>query len=157
MDSLKTMENISEMFSNPAVVWFIIGLALLLGELVLPGLIVLFFGIGGWIVSLMLLFAPDISLNTQLLIFIISSLLSLALLRRSLKKWIDERQGTKSESVLEEYVGKKCVSEADFKNGTGKVTFKGALWEAKSDEEVKKGDSLIITEVDSIRLIVKPI
>lgn len=151
------MENFSTLLSNPAVIWFLIGLVLLVSEFFVPGLIILFFGIGCWVASLALLFIPDMPLNIQLIIFLVSSVLSLFLLRNSLKKWIGISD-KKDDSSLEEYIGKECIAETDFDPGmAGKVSFKGARWEAHSTSEIKKGDTVIIKSVDSIRFIVEPI
>jgi len=151
------MEDFSTLLSNPAVIWFLIGLFLLVSEFFIPGLIILFFGVGCWVASLALLFMPDMPLNVQLVIFLVSSVLSLFLLRNSLKKWIGKSDKT-DDSTLEEYVGKQCMAETDFLPGTeGKVSFRGAQWEATSTSEIKKGDAVIIKSVDSIRFIVEPI
>ena len=150
------MENYSNLLANPAVIWFLMGLVLLMSEFFLPGLIILFFGVGCWIASLALLFMPDMPLNIQLVIFLISSILSLALLRKYLKKWLGKSE-KKDDSNLEEYVGKHCIAETDFVPGIGgKVSFRGAQWEAHSNSEIKKGDSLVIKAVESIHLIVEP-
>ncbi len=71
-------------FLKPELIWFLIGLLLLLAEFMIPGLIVFFFGVGAWIVAVCCL-ATDITLNVQLLIFIISSMLLLVLLRSWVK------------------------------------------------------------------------
>ena len=74
-----------DILSDPAVIWFLIGLGLLLLELILPGLVILFFGIGAWITALVCAIA-DINLNWQIFIFLVASLLGLVLLRKYLKK-----------------------------------------------------------------------
>jgi len=71
-------------FLRPEIIWFLIGLILLIMEFVLPGLIIAFFGVGAWIVALVCLIT-DIGINTQLIIFILSSVLSLMCLRKWLK------------------------------------------------------------------------
>ena len=38
-------------FLKPELIWFLIGLVLLLMEFAIPGLVVLFFGIGAWVVA----------------------------------------------------------------------------------------------------------
>ena len=114
-----------------------------------------FFGVGCWVASIALLIIPDLSLNAQLITFLTSSVLSLVLLRKSLKKWIDKSKRVEDDN-LEEYVGKQCIAESDFDEGSGgKVSFKGAIWEAHSQDKIKKGDTLVIKAVDSIRLIVE--
>ena len=37
---------------NPVLIWFLIGLALVLSEFMLPGIILVFFGLGAWAVCL---------------------------------------------------------------------------------------------------------
>ena len=69
-----------DILSDPAVIWFMVGLGLLLLELAIPGLVILFFGVGAWVTALVCALS-DINLNLQILIFLIASLLRLVLLR----------------------------------------------------------------------------
>ncbi len=93
-------------FLRPEIIWFLIGLALLIMEFVLPGLIIAFFGVGAWIVALVCLIT-DIGINTQLIIFIISSVLSLLCLRKWLKGVFMGHAVSKQnlKENLEEFVG----------------------------------------------------
>ena len=151
------MQDLNELLSDPKVIWFLIGLVFLLAEFVLPGLIILFFGIGCWVTSLSLLWFPDLSFNYQLTIFLISSVVSLGLLRRSLKKLLD-RKNKDVDDVLEEYINKHCIVENEILPEIGgKVSFKGALWNANSDIKIKKGETVVIKKIDGIHLIVEPL
>jgi len=67
-------------YLKPELIWFLVGLLLLLLEFAAPGLIVFFFGLGACIVAVVCLLT-DITLNTQLIIFIVSSFLFLLILR----------------------------------------------------------------------------
>lgn len=148
------MESIA---TNPTVIWFLVGLVLLLAELALPGLIIVFFGIGAWVAALCCLIF-NININEQLLIFLISSLVSLALLRRLIRQRYMNRQEDYSGDIDEDYLGKTVVALTDFdEQGTGKVAFKGTTWEASSAEPMSSGQSAVITGFQSIRLIVKPL
>jgi len=138
-----------DILSDPAVIWFLIGLGLLLLELVLPGLVILFFGAGAWITALVCAIT-DINLNWQILIFLVASLLGLVLLRKYLKKRFFGRTDKKIEDQLEEFIGHKAKAVEDFKNGTGKVEFKGTRWTAQSRDPVAKGDWVIIRSKDSL-------
>ena len=138
-----------DILSNPAVIWFLIGLGLLILELVLPGLVILFFGVGAWVTALVCAFT-DINLNWQILIFLIASLLGLGLLRKYLKKRFFGRTSKEIEDQLEEFIGHKAEAIADFKGGMGKVEFKGAQWSARSVDAVNKGDWVIIRSKDSL-------
>ncbi len=140
------------------LVWFLIGLALLLLELLTPGLVLVFFGAGAWITALaVLIFEP--TLNAQLLIFLISSVLSLALLRKSIKtRFANNRKETDTADLEEDYVGKIVQAIEDFDNhGRGRVSFRGSTWQATASGPVAAGQSLIIRKFDSILLHVDPI
>ncbi|HDR67545.1 MAG TPA: NfeD family protein [Bacteroidaceae bacterium] len=145
-----------ELLSNPAVVWFLIGLGLLILELIIPGLLVLFFGVGAWITALACALF-DINLNFQIAIFLVTSLLGLVLLRNFLKKRFFDKKDEQIEDQLEEFVGRRATVISDFINGTGKVEFKGTQWKAESTAPLKKGDSVVIERKESITLIVNPI
>lgn len=140
---------------TPPVIWFLVGVVFLLLELALPGLIIFFFGVGAWIVALCLVIF-DMSLTLQLLVFVITSVVSLLLLRRFLQHKFFKQDNSNQLSLEEEFIGKIAIAEADFKAGNaGKVSFKGTNWSALADEDVLKGDKVKIISRDSITLIVK--
>lgn len=144
-----------EILSDPAVIWFLIGLGLLLLELVLPGLVILFFGAGAWVTALACVI-HDFSLNWQILIFLIASLLGLALLRKYLKRKFFDRKKGEVEDQLEEFIGKKAKAIEDFQDGNGKIEFKGTRWSARCEEPVMKNQWVKIVSKDSLILEVKP-
>jgi inner membrane protein len=124
-----------QMLSNPGLLWFIAGLALLLTELFAPSLILMFFGFGAWIVtSLYLLF--DIHLPTQLIVFAISSIVLLAFMRKKLKPvffgYVSSKQN--SGQNIDDYFGKEAVVLVRIEPGKpGKVEFNGVDWDAASE------------------------
>ena len=138
-----------DILSDPAVIWFLVGLGLLLLELVLPGLVILFFGAGAWVTALVCAFT-DINLNWQILIFLVASLLGLVLLRKYLRKRFFSRSDKEIDDQLEEFIGRKALAIDDFKDGAGKVEFKGTRWSAVCSEPVSKGDWVIIRSKDSL-------
>lgn len=144
-----------EILSDPAVIWFLIGLGLLLLELVLPGLVILFFGAGAWVTALACVI-HDFSLNWQILIFLLASLLGLALLRKYLKRKFFDRKKGEIEDQLEEFIGKKAKAIEDFQDGNGKIEFKGTRWSARCEEPVMKNQWVQIVSKDSLILEVKP-
>jgi membrane protein implicated in regulation of membrane protease activity len=152
------MEQFKEFF-EPEVIWCLVGLVLLLLEFVMPGLIVAFFGLGAWVVALVCLFT-EISINAQLIIFIVSSVVLLLLLRRWLKGVFFGHVKSKQELTedLKEYVGEKVIiTEAILANRRGKVEFHGTNWEAEADEEIAEGSLVEIVGKDNITLKVKPV
>jgi membrane protein implicated in regulation of membrane protease activity len=152
------MDKIKE-FLRPDLIWFLVGLVLLILEFALPGLIIFFFGVGAWIVALICLFM-DIGINTQLIIFIICSILSLLILRRWLKGVFLGHSGMKQDlkKNLEEFVGQRAVvKEKIVPKIGGKVEFHGSNWEAHADEEISEGTVVEIVGKDNITLRVKAV
>ena len=148
-----------ELIQNPAIIWFIIGLAFLLAELALPGLIIIFFGVGAWITALTYLIF-DFGFNSQLIIFILSSLVSLALLRRFLVK--DKNPAPpylNSNELNQEFIGHTCTVSEPILPGPngGRVQFRGTNWKAISHVPVTAGETVRIIAKDSIVLVVQPL
>ena len=146
-------------FLKPEFIWAVIGLILFLLEFALPGLIVFFFGIGAWVVAGVCLFA-DISLNVQLVIFLVSSVLLLLALR----KWIRgifvghvySRQNAAED--IEECGGHKVlVKNAIIPPQTGSVELNGVDWKAQADCQIQSGQMVEIIRRDNLTLIVKPL
>jgi len=147
---------LAEFFQNTAVIWFLIGAVLILLELVVPGLVLVFFGVGAWVTALVCLFG-DVGINTQLIIFLASSLISLAMLRNMVKKRYMDRKSPDSD-LEDEYIGQTVVAADSFAAGeTGKVIFKGSSWEAIAQQAVTAGQRLKITGYKSIKLFVEPL
>jgi membrane protein implicated in regulation of membrane protease activity len=137
---------------TPPVIWFLIGLALLLLELAVPGLIVIFFGVGAWIVAVCLLIF-DMSLTAQLLVFGITSIVSLLLLRKFLRKRFFKEVDSNEGSLDDEFIGRIGIAETKLIAGKpGKISFKGTQWTAISDRDIDQGEQVKITGKDSITL-----
>jgi len=150
MDSIKD-------FLKPELIWFLVGLALLVLEFIMPGLIIGFFGIGAWIVAIICLMA-DIGINAQLIIFIIASVLSLLLLRKWLKGIFIGHVKSKQDMTedLNEFIGERAiVKEKITPKAGGKVELHGTNWIAKADEEIAEGTVVEIIAKDNLTLKVK--
>ena len=140
---------------RPELLWFILGLAFFLLELVIPGFVIFFFGIGAWLTSLVCLIANP-WLDLQIIIFSITSIHTLRLLRKMLTRKFFNEGGPSAEMLADEFIGKNAVALHDFARGSsGKVEFKGTTWTAKSTEDIKAGQTVEIIEKESINLIVK--
>jgi inner membrane protein len=146
-----------KVFLKPELIWFLVGLVLLIMELAAPGLIIFFFGVGAWIVAIVCLIT-DIGINAQLIIFIISSILSLLILRQWLKGIFvghSEAQQNLRED-LQEYIGERAVVKENISpKSRGKVEFHGTNWDAQADEEIAAGEAVEITGKNNITLTVK--
>lgn len=146
-----------QILTKPELIWFIIGLIFLILELMLPGFVIFFFGIGAWVTSLACLIANP-GTNAQIIIFSLTSVLALVALRKMLKKkFLDNKVGSAA-LFDDEFTGSKAVAITSFGRGVkGKVEFKGASWTATSDHDIAAGGTVIIISKESINLIVEPI
>ena len=152
------MESIKEFF-KPEIIWFIIGIALLVAEFAIPGLVVFFFGVGACIVATILLIF-DLPLAWQLFIFIISSVILLFSLRRWLAKiFVGRTIGEKEyQEIEDDFIGRRGMVTAEIKpNIPGKIELNGTGWKAEADEIIKKGTPVEVIDKDNITLKVKPL
>ena len=149
-------------FLRPELIWFLVGLVLLIMEFMLPGLIIFFFGVGAWIVAIVCLLSSYVqgSVNAQLLIFIVSSVLSLLILRKWIKGVFLGHSGAKQDlrEDLKEFIGERATVIEDITpKAGGKVEFHGTNWEARADGDIAAGAVVEIIGKDNITLKVREI
>lgn len=134
------------------LMWLIMGVMCFLLELVLPGFILFFFGLGAWITALACYLHP-VTLNYQLLIFLSSSLLSLLLLRNFLRRIFF---GDVSDDETHDSEGDTAEVIADIvPPAEGQVLYSGTQWRAVADERIEKGTIVTIVSQDGITMRVK--
>jgi len=97
-------------FSRPELFWFILGLGLFLLELVIPGLIIFFFGLGAWVTALVCLIGnPGINLQDS---DFCSKFNALALRSQKIiqRKFLNSKS-THSDDVEDEFTGKEALPQ----------------------------------------------
>ena len=145
--------------SNPTLLWFLVGLVLAFLEFAVPGVILIFFGVAAWIVAFTVYIGLTSSIESQLLTFIVSSILLLVFLRRWVKGKFHGHVRDVQDPLknLDEFTGKEVLVLEDVIPGKtgGYVEFKGASWSAVSEEPFKKGELAIITGLDGLTLKIK--
>jgi membrane protein implicated in regulation of membrane protease activity len=147
---------VTNVFSRPELFWFILGLGLFLLELVMPGFIIFFFGLGAWITAIVCLIGHP-GTNLQIIIFAVTSTLLLIALRKIIQNKFLNSKRTRTDDIEDEFTGKEAIAKIDFGGlKQGKVEFKGTTWTAESGSEVKEGQRVVIIEKDSFKLIVEP-
>lgn len=142
--------------NTPGLLWFLAGVVLLLLELSMPSFVLFFFAIGAWLTAAAA-WLYDVTLNTQILIFIVASLVSLLALRRFVKKAFGGgRVGdVKSDHPLAES-GTRVVVVADIvPPSEGKIKYSGTTWRAKANENIEAGEIAEIIEQDGLLMTVR--
>jgi membrane protein implicated in regulation of membrane protease activity len=144
---------------NPVLIWFLAGLALVLFEFTVPGVILVFFGLGAWIAALTTWAGLTDSWTSQLLTFSVTSVMLLVFMRRWFRaKFMGHLTGDQDPlENLDEFNGQVVVVTADIDPiGGGKVEYKGADWSARCDTALPAGARAVIQSADGITLVVRP-
>ena len=146
---------------NPELLWFIVGLVFIVAELMMPGFIIFFFGIGAWVTALGAGLGILPSFNLQLLTFLVSSGFSLAIFRKKGKKYFEGKVSGKlaAGEDLDDIRGQRAVVIAPIEPNAvgGKVEYHGTVWQASSDVAIENGAVVVITERKNLVLHVKPL
>jgi inner membrane protein len=129
----------------PWLIWFLLGIALACSELFMPAFILFFFGIGCLGVACVLLFW-DITLNQQLLVFLLITIGSLVILRKTLIRIF---RGVRTDSQDKEfddfpYKERVVVLRAILPPNPGRVQHRGTAWDAVADEAIAAGETVEI-------------
>ena len=141
-----------------AQIWFLAGLVLVLAEFAVPGVVLVFIGLGAWVASLTTRLGWTDSLAAQMTMFAGSSLVLLLGLRRVFKSWFMGFAKVNPDTTrdLDEFIGKQVLVVSAFSAGCkGRVEFKGAGWTAESDDTLEPGDTAFITGIDGLCLKVR--
>ncbi len=138
----------------PYYFWFLGGIILLILEMFIPGLVVIFFGLGAVLTGIVTAIF-NLPIAWEIAIFIVSSVLSLILFRRyflkRFNKYIPEKEPN-------DMIGYEAVVIEDIKpNMTGKVLFRDVPWKAVAERPIKKGETVKIIESENLTLFVQPL
>jgi inner membrane protein len=153
-------DRLMDTFFSPELLWVLVGLVMLFLELFLPGLVIIFFGGGALLTALATALGLTPTLTSQLLLFIVSSLALLAVLRRMLQKIFRGKTfAARNEAGFDAEIGRLVeVREAiDPRTERGRVFYQGSLWPARSGEFIDAGVSARIIGRDNITLLVEKI
>lgn len=135
---------------SPSLIWFLVGVVFLVAELLIPGFILIFFTAGCWIAGVTVLLA-DINLTTQILVFIISSMVFLFTLRKySIKIFKGNTRDNIDDRYADSKIGKTAiVSKAITPRRPGEIKVMGSFWRAIAEVEIEEGQSVFIESQES--------
>lgn len=144
-----------------ALIWFLIGSGLLIAELMIPGLILIFFAAGCWVTALVTSLT-EIDQTIQIVIFVISSLTLLFTLRKfALNTFKGETHDRTDDHYADAKIGKMAVvTKAIHPHKHGEIKFMGSFWIAVSSQEIEEGTSVVIenqTSEDGLTFQVNPV
>ena len=128
--------------------WILAGLLLIL-ELTAPAFFFLWLGIAAGAVGLILLVFPSIDLETQLILFAVTSIVAVLAWRR----YRETRPKTTDQPNLnrrgQQYIGRVFSLSSPITNGVGKVTVDDSTWKVKGPD-LPEGTHIKVTGVDGV-------
>ena len=136
-------------------IWLFIFFATLIIEIVVPGLVSIWFSIGSLPPLFLAFFVKNDLIWLQILLFVLTSALTLFLLRPLALK----RRPNELKSNVDSLLGEVGIVEDNIEplnNGTVKVH--GLIWTAEvglEDEPISKGEKVLIKEVNGNKLKVE--
>ena len=142
-------------FTAAAWIWLYIGSFLMLAEIVSPGFVVFFFGLGAATVSVCKWAMPSLGHAAQLAIFSFASILYLVVLRRYMKK-LFMGDSEKSRALASEYVGRVGkVIETIRPEVPGRIELGEVQWAATAGEPLDPGTEVRVVEQDNLTMRVE--
>jgi membrane protein implicated in regulation of membrane protease activity len=142
-------------FTAAAWIWLYIGAFLMLAEIVSPGFVIFFFGLGAATVAVCKWAFPSMSLAWQLALFSVTSIFYLFVLRRYMKRLF---MGDTAESLglASEYVGRLGkVVQAIRPNVPGRIILGDAEWTAAASELIDVGTEVKVVAQDNLTMRVE--
>jgi len=135
---------------SPALLWFLAGVVFLIAEFMIPGFILIFFTAGCWVAGLST-WLLGIDLTTQIIIFIVSSLVLLFVLRKySLKTFQGNTLDNTDDGSTDSKIGKTAIVTKEITPGVpGEIKAMGSFWMAVADTAIVKGQSVVIEQQTS--------
>jgi membrane protein implicated in regulation of membrane protease activity len=149
------------MILSQSLIWFLVGVAFLIAEAIMPAFILIFFTVGCWVAAVVV-WLFDIELTNQILVFLVASLLLLFTLRKySLKIFKGKTHNDIDDHYTDSKIGKTAiVTKKIIPNIPGEIKVMGSFWRATADEAIEEGISVLIEEKESedgLTFKVKPV
>jgi membrane protein implicated in regulation of membrane protease activity len=116
-------------------IWLSLGIILIVLELVLPGLVSIFFGFSGVILGTLLLFGLTISIPWQVFLWILLSGILILLLRKQVAGIFPSLEKHEYRSEDDDIIGQwvEVIEDVHEGDSRGRVRFQGSTWSAKSE------------------------
>ena len=138
--------------------WIAFGMLLIIAELFIPSFTIFWFGLGAILVGLVLLLAPELSLNWQLLLWALSSIAFTYLWFRFLKpRMLDQTKAGLSREAALGASGQVISTPVEGKRGVVRFTtplLGSDEWSFICAQEVETGDRVIVRDISGNTLIV---
>ena len=147
-------------FISAGWLWMYIGGGLMLAEILMPGVVVFFFGLSAVTLGGLILILPEafhLSVTWQLALFSLFSIVYLVTLRKYLKSiFLGDTEGTSS--VADEFVGRLGEVKVEIQPGVpGRVVVGDAEWDSVAVVPLTVGTKVRIISRKNLTLTVEAV
>jgi membrane protein implicated in regulation of membrane protease activity len=143
----------------PFFYWLISGFTMVVMEFFIPGIFIIFLGLGAIFTGMILFFVP-IGFGFQILIWVISSSIIILSASQFIKNLFPSTQSYSESANRDDYIGKEVVvvEKVEPNSMTGRVHLQGTEWKATSLSHVLEvGDKARVYDRDNLTLIIEKI
>lgn len=135
----------------PWLIWFMVGIAVSLAELVIPGFVIIFFGIGCLGAAVFAVVLPD-AYTGQIATFIVVTILSLVVLRKvAMRIFVGKSERAHGEASDQDFIKSRVVVDHDLAQGQEtRVRYRGSMWRAHAAEHIPANTEVEIVGVDQV-------
>lgn len=144
--------------SSAKFIWISLGLFLMILEFIVPGILIVFFGIAALSTGICLFFL-DWSIWGQLFLFSLNSILFVTIGSQVIKK-IFPSSSEKVDQPADSYKGEKAkvIREVKVHSPGGRIKLADVEWDAISHTvKIKRGETVEIVSSENLTMVVKPV
>lgn len=134
--------------------WWVLALVLVILEVFSPGVFFLWMGIAAGMVGLALLLWPEMNWLAQMLLFSVTSILSILAWRQFQRLHPVKTDQPTLNRRGEQYVGRTFTLEHPIVNGQGKIRVDDTTWKIHG-EDCDAGGKVMVTGVEGTVLVVE--
>ena len=131
--------------------WWLLGVALMAIEAVVPGFFFLWMGVAALLVGLLLTLLP-MAWTYQVMLFAVLSVGSIVAWRLRLRRHPTQTQDSLLNRRGHQYVGRVFTLDAPVVNGYGKIRVDDSTWKVVVNQDCPAGARLRIVGVDGVIL-----
>lgn len=135
--------------------WLVVAVVLVVLEIFSPGVFFMWLGVAAAVVGGVLWLLPELSWQTQFVLFALLSVVSIAVVRAVLARHPIASDEPTLNRRGEQYIGRTLVLSEAIENGVGRVHVDDTLWRV-AGVDAPAGTRVRVTGVDGAVLKVEP-
>ena len=135
--------------------WWVAAIVLVVVEIFAPGTVALWMAISAAAVGLLLLAVPELTWQTQLIVFAVLSVATVIGWRTYQLRYPTVSDQPMLNRRGEQYVGRVFTLDEAIVNGTGKIHVDDTMWKVEG-EDLPEGTQVRVTGVEGTVLTVEP-